>query len=336
MSELLLEKTELIFEICEKRFSDYHLGWAQGPQSIQIGDFRRIFFSTRFTDTAGYVFSEVRFIDFDLTLTKRLSEPSDSVINRSAPGSFDEDGIFPLHPIQESLVGAARFQAFTCGWQRKSSVDIDMKVGLVETKDGGISFERIFKGPIMGPTPVEPFLIGDPSAIYANGKFFVYYIFGTDWVVSGDNIPEREYKIGVAEFNPKNSEIHSRVGAQIIANRISIEAQAMPSVVFFEGVFHMFYCFRSVFDFRTNPKAGYRLAHAFSDDGIHWSNSDSLFLKSSSAWDEEMQCYPSAYIHEDYVYVLYNGNQFGKSGFGSLKIEGRTLNEYSRLQRGSK
>jgi hypothetical protein len=93
------------------------------------------------------------------------------------------------------------------------SIAIGLGSGLIVARLGLLDLSDSASG------AVEPFLIGDPSAIYAKGKFFVYYIFGTDWVVSGDNLPEREYKIGVAEFNPKSSEIHSRVGAQIIANR---------------------------------------------------------------------------------------------------------------------
>lgn len=322
----------LIFNLQPKSLGLGHLGWAQGPQQILIGDRRRIYFSTRFSDLNGYVYSDVRFVDFDQTLTKTYSEVSAEVISRGLPGTFDEAGIFPFHPMNDTLNNQGYFQALTCGWQRKKSVDIDMKIGLVETFDKGVTFKRVFQGPIMSSTPEEPYLIGDASTIHFREKTMVYYIFGTGWTKDENTIPERQYKIGVSEFLPKESKIFGRTGISIIPNRITNEAQAMPSVIVFEGLLHMFYCYRSTFDFRENHKNSYKLAHSFSHDGLNWTNTNASFLKSTSNWDSQMQCYPSAFVHENFIYLLYNGNSFGKLGFGCTKINGRWLNEYSRLQ----
>jgi hypothetical protein len=331
MDNFVAENMGLILTIEPNEISDIHLGWAQGPQQIQIGDHRRVYFSTRFSDGEGYIYSGVHYVDFELDLTKQLSGISAPVIKRSSYGAFDEDGIFPFHPIQETHVKDLYFQAFACGWQRKQSVDIDMKVGLVETHDGGVTFTRMYPGPVMGCTPEEPFLIGDATTVKIDNNIFVYYIFGTDWISNDDGIPERVYKIGFARYLPSETEVIERKGIAIIPDRITSEAQAMPTVIIFEGVLHMFYCFRSIFNFRSGSADSYRLAHAFSNDGVNWTTTDSAFLAPASNWDSGMQCYPSAFVHKESIYVLYNGNDFGKLGFGCMKIEGKLLNEYTRL-----
>lgn len=37
---------------------------------------------------------------------------------------------------------------------------------------------------------------------------------------------------------------------------------------------------------------------------------------SSSGWDSEMIEYPFAFHHSGALYMLYNGNGYGKTGFG--------------------
>jgi hypothetical protein len=37
-------------------------------------------------------------------------------------------------------------------------------------------------------------------------------------------------------------------------------------------------------------------------------------------WDADMQCYPHAFECDGSVYLLYNGNEFGRYGFGLAKL----------------
>jgi len=113
-------------------------------------------------------------------------------------------------------------------------------------------------------------------------------------------------------------------GVQIIPDRLGPdEAQALPSVVEIDGAFHMVFCYRETADFRTNPAHGYRLGHAVSTDLATWTRADDdLALTGDTGdWDSEMQCYPHVYEHDDRVYLLYNGNEFGRYGFGAAVLE---------------
>ena len=78
-------------------------------------------------------------------------------------------------------------------------------------------------------------------------------------------------------------------------------------------------------DFRTNPKNGYRLGYATSKDLIYWERKDeqlNLRLElDKDDWDSKMLCYPHLFEFNEKIYLLYNGNDFGKHGFGLAELE---------------
>jgi sucrose-6-phosphate hydrolase SacC (GH32 family) len=94
-------------------------------------------------------------------------------------------------------------------------------------------------------------------------------------------------------------------------------------VLFAGDRYHMYFCYRQAYDFRKNSDRSYRLGYAHSHDLITWTRDDNLagIDVSSSGWDSEMQCYPHIFESNGDVYMLYNGNEFGKFGFGLAKLE---------------
>ena len=42
---------------------------------------------------------------------------------------------------------------------------------------------------------------------------------------------------------------------------------------------------------------------------------------SKNGWDSEMICYPYVFDHKGKRYMLYNGNGYGKTGFGLAVLE---------------
>ena len=84
----------------------------------------------------------------------------------------------------------------------------------------------------------------------------------------------------------------------------------------------MYFCFRQATDFLGNAKRGYRLAYAWSDDLINWTRDDENagISFSDNGWDSEMMCYPHIFQCDGKVYLLYNGNEFGKHGFGIAEL----------------
>ena len=62
----------------------------------------------------------------------------------------------------------------------------------------------------------------------------------------------------------------------------------------------------------------YRLGYAVSEDGIKWARRDSSvgIDVSDSGWDSEAVTYPFVFEHGGQQYMLYNGNGYGRTGFG--------------------
>lgn len=85
----------------------------------------------------------------------------------------------------------------------------------------------------------------------------------------------------------------------------------------------MWYCYRGTKDYRTGRSQSYRIGYAESQDGIHWTRKDECvgIDVSENGWDSEMIAYPYIYKHMDTTYLFYNGNGFGKSGFGYAILE---------------
>jgi len=148
----------------------------------------------------------------------------------------------------------------------------------------------------------------------------MYYIFGKKWTEETETkVPERVYKIGMASsddgINWKKYE-----GRQIIEDLIGDEeCQALPTIIYRNGVYHMYFCYRFATDFRTNPNRGYRLGYAYSTNLIEWVRDDKskgIEFGKTGEWDSDMMCYPHLMEINNKVYMLYNGNNFGKDGFG--------------------
>jgi hypothetical protein len=304
---------------------DHELGtgcrlFAQSPQALVFDDFVRIYFSTRSVDSEnGKFISHIRYVDMSKDLTNILNVSADTVIPLGGLGAFDEHGIFPANILRlEHAV-----YAYTCGWNRRVSVPVDTAIGLAISDDQGKTFKRFGEGPILGPSLQEPFLVGDAFVLHAHGNYHMWYIFGTKWLAeSASTSPERVYKIGHAT-SPNGIDWTKEEGIQIISDSIGEnECQALPCVIQIEGLYHMFFCFRFPTDFRTKTDRGYRLGHAWSADLITWTRNDEdmNLAGTSGEWDSDMQCYPHAFRCNDKVYLLYNGNSFGRDGFGAAEL----------------
>jgi len=113
-------------------------------------------------------------------------------------------------------------------------------------------------------------------------------------------------------------------GRQIIEDVLGDdECQALPTILHHNGIYHMYFCYRYATDFRTNPKRGYRLGYAYSNDMVMWKRDDAIKgidLGINEEWDSEMMCYPHLFELNNKVFMLYNGNNFGENGFGLAEL----------------
>lgn len=312
------EKLGLIFDPREHNLFYKSNSYAQAPQALVFDDFVRIYFSTRTIDESSKYLSHIAFVDFTKNFKNIVRIARHEVISPGELGCYDEHGIFPLNILRHGDI----IYGFIGGWNRRISVMIDGAIGLCISKDDGNSFQRIGNGPIIAPNIHEPYLIADPFVKYYNNQFHMWYIFGSQWIKSHDTgQAERIYKIGHATSN--DGAKWNRNGQFIIPEVLQKnECQALPTVIQIGNLYHMYFCYRHAINFRFDSSQSYRLGYAFSDDLKNWIRNDSLggLYCSEDGWDSSMICYPHLFDMDGESYMLYNGNEFGKNGFGIAKL----------------
>lgn len=314
------KKLGQIFDPREWDLGSDIVGYAQGPQTLVFGEFVRVYFSARRKCGNGKYISSIRFADFDKNFRNVIRVKNNDVVSPSALGAFDEHGIFPMNVLRlkDAIYG------YTCGWSRRTSVDIDMAIGFAQSDDRGETFRRLGQGPILASSIHEPFLIGDPYVAVYEGGFHMWYIFGVAWKLYPPSpTPERVYKIGHATSVNGIDWVKEEGRAVIVDSIGDDECQALPTVIKIDALYHMFFCYRYASDFRTNSARAYRIGHASSSDLSNWTRDDETLCiePSGSGWDSEMVCYPHAFHIDGCIHLLYNGNEFGKHGFGLATLE---------------
>lgn len=308
------KKLGKIFDPADHQLLRDGVGFAQSPQALVLEDRIRIYFSTREKDNIGKFLSHVFFVDFDKSFSEIIGVSKGPVIELGELGCFDQHGIFPMNVLHDG----DRVLAYTTGWNRKVSVSADAAIGLAVSYDGGLNFVKHGLGPVMSASLHEPFLIGDAFVAKYNNVFHMWYIFGVRWVNSSESeFPDRVYKIAHAVSD--DGVEWNRDSRLIISDNIGEdECQALPTVIEIDGRYHMYFCYRAAHGFRECAKKSYRIGYAYSVDLINWVRDDSQvgIDVSAAGWDSEMQCYPHVFKCGDNIYMLYNGNEFGRHGFG--------------------
>lgn len=313
------KKLGKIFDPTEHRLPNNCVEFAQSPQALVFENFIRIYFSTRERDQAGKYLSHISFVDMKKNFKQVLNVSSQTVIELGKLGCFDEHGIFPMNVIRAK----DKIFAYTTGWNRKVSVSTDASIGLAISSDNGFTFEKVGKGPILTSSLNEPFLVGDAFVAIYGDKYHMWYIHGTKWASCKPGAaPDRVYKIAHATSDDGIS--WRKEGRQLITDKLNAdECQALPTVIYLNNSYHMFFCYRYATDFRKNIARGYRIGYAFSDDLTNWTRDDENvgIDVSPGSWDSDMLCYPHIFEMDGEIYMLYNGNEFGRFGFGLATLE---------------
>jgi hypothetical protein len=292
--------------------------YAQSPQALVFADRVRVYFSTRTSDAAGKYLSHISFVDFDKTLRQIKGLAKSTVIPLGGFGCFDEHGIFPMNVVRH----ANAILAYTSGCSRRVSVPVDTAIGLAFSRDEGMTFEKVGTGPILGASLHEPFLVGDPFVAVFGDVYHMWYIYGLRWLDHcPEGQPQRVYKIAHAISRDGTS--WSRESRPIIVDRLNPdECQALPTVIEHKGAYHMYFCYREATGFRDARTRGYRIGYAWSTDLVAWTRDDRAagIELSDTGWDSEMMCYPHVFHCDDEAFMLYNGNEFGRHGFGVARL----------------
>jgi hypothetical protein len=313
------EKLGRVFNPREIQGRSWLHEFAQAPCTLLFDDFVRVYFSCRpAPDANGQYRSYSAFVDIERTnpfaVLRLGAEP---ILPLGNLGEFDEFGIYPVSVLRDG----DRVLAYYGGWTRCESVPFNVAIGAAQSRDGGETFRKLGRGPILSYSADEPFVLSGPKIRRFGDRWYLFYIAGRKWTLV-DGRPEPVYKIRMAWSS--DGIAWTKVGRDLIENRLEAdEAQASPDVFLRDGRYHMFFCYRRSANFRGREN-GYRIGYAVSEDLWHWTRDDSKagIDVSEEGWDSEMISYPHVFELDGKTYMFYLGNQVGREGFGVAVLEG--------------
>ena len=221
-------------------------------------------------------------------------------------GTFDDSGV-SLSCIKQ--INGKKY-LYYLGWNLGVTVPWRNSIGLAIYDPATSTFQRFSQAPLLDRHDVDPFSISYPFVLEDEGVFRMWYGSNLRW---GREQKDMAHLIKYAE---SDDALHWRRNG-IIALQFKNDgeyAMSRPCVIKEDGVYKMWYSYRGY---------SYRIGYAESTDGIEWVRKDEEvgIDVSESGWDSEMVEYPFVFDHDGKRFMLYNGNEYGRTGIGLAVLD---------------
>ncbi len=298
-------KRGLIFE--PRGNLDWAVSHAAVPVADRVGeDIYRIYFSGR--DTLNR--SQIGFVEIDIKAPQSLRFITDEpALTVWSLGTFDDSGAMSSWIVNHD----GKKYLYYIGWNLGVTVPFRNSIGLAISQDGGRTFVKYSKGPILDRETHDPFFVGSSCVLIEDGTWRMWYLSCAGWELE-DGRPKHRYHIKYAESG--DGIRWKRSGVVCIDFKSRDEyAISRPCVIKEHDNYKMWYSYRG---------KSYRIGYAESRDGLRWERRDEEvgIDVSESGWDSEMIEYPFVFDHDRERYMLYNGNGYGRTGIGLAVLAG--------------
>jgi hypothetical protein len=281
------------------------------PTTIQTGDGRiRVFCASCDAENIG----RVGYVDVAADDPTRVIGVSEwPVLDIGPPGRFDDNGVTPLSVCR---LDDGRLRLYYAGWQLGVRVRYFLFTGVAESDDGGATFHRVWQVPVLDRSDAEASTRTGGLVLRGPSGWRIWYAGGSDWIPADGDRPARPaYALRYAE-SPDGIHWPSR-GEVCLEPADGEHGFGRPAIIEQDGLLRMWYSRRMI-------AGGYRIGYAESHDGRIWARRDDRagIELSADGWDSTMQCYAAIEQTADATYLFYNGNDYGKTGFGVAVAEG--------------
>ena len=221
-------------------------------------------------------------------------------------GAFDMDGVSYPWIVQNGT----ELWMYYVGWNRLGGdIPFRVQIGLAISKNGGRSFERVTRAPLLPLTDAEPIGSGSVWVERAGGRWQMFYTNFLRWERQPEG-PRHFYHI--REAYSADGIKWDRPGRTIV-DLIPPDEYVLcaPDVHNLSGQRTLYFTARG---------DRYRLFAAHEGaDGVWIRVPHSLSIPPSD-FDSEMQCYPRALIVGGRHNLLYSGNGYGRAGIGYAEL----------------
>lgn len=280
---------------------------AANPLPVHLdGDVYRVFFSGRDENNR----SSVGAVDVDLVERKIINEHYQPFFEHGPVGSFFADGVSIGNCYEADGV---RYMLFM-GWQSPKNGHWRGDIGrLIVTPE--LTLELDGSGPFIGCDHLDPISLSYPW-VWArpSGGYNMWYGSTLDWDAGNGEM------LHVIQHASSGDGHHwHRSGLSVPYEIGRAQAFSRPTVIQNQdGGFEMW------FSYRSGSGEKYRIGYASSENCLNWTLEldKSGIAVSNNGWDSEMIEYPFVFDHKGSRYMLYNGNGYGKTGFGLAVLDG--------------
>ena len=268
---------------------------------LLAGDVYRIFYSGRDKDNR----SSVGAVDIDIVKQQVIQEHTQPFFEHGPAGSFYADGVSIGNFY---TVGQTTYLLFM-GWQNPPGQHWYGNIGrLILQADGRLSLES--DTPFLPLDEVDPISLSYPWVTYRQDQYHMWYGSTVTW-----DAGNQEMLHVIHYAHSKDGQQWTRHGASVPYGVGLAQAFSRPTVFEDKDGLTMWFSYR---DGRGQP---YRIGMAKSSDYQSWT----LHLAevgldvSANGWDANMIEYPFVLAHKGSKYMFYNGDGYGRSGFGLAK-----------------
>jgi hypothetical protein len=292
-------------------FDPQVLSWAEHsalqPTPLLLSDRIRVFFGARDLDGV----SRIGYVDLARDNVSEVIGWSEApILDIGEDGCFDENGVVPSAVVKR---GDTIFMYYA-GYQLGTKVRFLVLGGLAISKDDGKTFQRFQNTPVFERNHTETLFRVPHTVIVENDIWKVWYGAGNKFV-KGEAKTLPIYDIRYVESKDPYSFPHpGKVILETQGNEYRLGRPYLYKKA--DREFYLFYGYSS-------ENVPYQLGCAFSSDLKEWKRIDSEIGigLSENGWDSEMMAYPSVFEINGAIYMLYNGNEYGKYGFGLAELQ---------------
>lgn len=279
---------------------------AANPLPVQVdGDLYRVFFSGRDAHSQ----SSVGAVDIDLGRRRIERVFKQPVFEHGCPGSFYANGVSIGNVYS---IGQTRYMLFM-GWQAPADGHWRGDIGRL-VLDDGLNLKLDSQSPFMRADETDPISLSYPWVMRtADGGFRMWYGSTQSW-----DAGNAEMLHVIREARSRDGHVWQRSGQSLPYVMGIAQAFSRPTVVESRtGGLDMW------FSYRGGPPRTYRIGGAHCANGSDWELclSDMMLDISPSGWDSEMVEYPFVLDHAGERLMFYNGNGYGRTGFGLAVLE---------------
>lgn len=229
-------------------------------------------------------------------------------------GYFDCDGVISVSIVEHQ----GQYYLYYVGWQNLPEGMWICDTGRAILNLNELTLKKEFSGPVLGRDKSNPLFAAATAFHVKDGLWRTWYNSGIKW--------EKRKEGWHHYYGIHHAQSHNGIDwvcdpGLVLPFADEYEyAFGRPSVFYYEGVYYMWFAHRATKNIDT-----YRMGFAKSKDGLKWDRDDALsgIDVSLQGWDSEMICYPYIFEHDQRLYMLYNGNGYGRTGFGLAVMVGQ-------------